>query len=629
MPGFWSAIPSICSSVRAVSYARCRDWAARGYARCTQWADEGSTQCAQWADRGSNQCAQWADQGRNECSSWADEGHNQCCDWAPCSWFCDAYYWVANWVCQAWYWVSNWVCQAWYWVANWVCQAWYWVANWVCQAWYWIARWVCLAWTFIFYVFCIDGNGGALFLLTDGGVLMNESSGGYGTRSWWKLTPDSTGSYVNGQWSRMADSNTARKYFASAVLADGRLLVAGGEYSDASGSNANDDTSASEIYDPVANVWTPISPPSGITQIGDSPCCMLPDGRFLLGNFNSTSTFLRDPATGNWTAAGTNGAKGDSGSEETWVLMANGTIVAPQCSSAPNAEMYVIAKDQWTADGSLSANIVETASIETGPGMLLTDGRAFFAGATGNTAIYQSGASDTTPGTWTAGPTLPKTGGGQNQGGKDGPAALLPSGLVLFPVAPLDGSRGNYLSPCSFLEFDGANVNPTANPSNVNCPTYVGRLLLLPTGQVLWVREDDNSFYAFTETGQPQNSFRPVITTSPPSVTPGATVTISGTQFNGLSQAVSYGDDYSAATNYPLVRITNKKSGTVRYCRTANHSITTRTGIVPSMGVATGAAIVSTQVTFPGDIEPGASDLVVVANGIPSKSVPVMIRREG
>ncbi len=474
-------------------------------------------------------------------------------------------------------------------------------------------------------MFCSDANGGALFLLTDGTVLMNECSGGYGTQHWWKLTPDSTGSYVNGLWTQIADSNIGRKYFASAVLADGRLLVCGGEYSDTSGSNQNDDTSASEIYDPVANTWTAVSPPQGVTQIGDSPCCVLADGRFLLGSFNGTSSFLRDPVTGSWKAAGANGQKGDSGSEETWVLMGDGTVVVPQCQNSPSAEMYIASNDEWTADGALAASVVETSSIETGPGLLLTDGRAFYVGATGNTALYQPGATATEVGIWSAGPKLPRS-NGQNQGAKDGPAALLPSGTALFPIAPVDGISKNYNSPSTFYEFDGTNVNRTSDPPNANCPTYVGRLLLLPTGQVLWVREDDNSFYVYTETGHAQSPFRPVIAASPRTIAPGETVSISGRRFNGLSQAVSYGDDYAAATNYPLVRVTNRQSGTVRYCRTADHTTTRAGAPVPSMGVATGAAVVTTHGAIPGDIELGMSDLVVVANGIPSAAKEVVVR---
>src|SRR4029077_10026481 len=103
--------------------------------------------------------------------------------------------------------------------------------------------------------------GGTALLLTDGTVLIQECQLSQGTRRWWRLHPDETGSYVHGGWSRAAESHVARKYFASAVLADGRVIVAGGEYSDASGFNIEDDTNRCEIYDPVADAWAEIDPP--------------------------------------------------------------------------------------------------------------------------------------------------------------------------------------------------------------------------------------------------------------------------------------------------------------------------------------------------------------------------------
>src|SRR5450755_2157548 len=62
--------------------------------------------------------------------------------------------------------------------------------------------------------------------LTDGTVMMHE----YGVSNWWRLTPDNTGSYLNGTWSKLAPlpSNYGPLYFASAVLADGRVIVEGG-----------------------------------------------------------------------------------------------------------------------------------------------------------------------------------------------------------------------------------------------------------------------------------------------------------------------------------------------------------------------------------------------------------------
>jgi len=102
-------------------------------------------------------------------------------------------------------------------------------------------------------------------------------------------------------------------------------------------------------------------------------------------------------------------------------------------------------------------------------------------------------------------------------------------------------------------------------------------------------------------------------------VGPGATFTVSGTQFNGFSQGAAYGDDAQMATNYPLVRITNTGSGHVFYARTHDHS---------SMGVeAVGAVdIRSTKFDTPSNLELGLSTLVVVTNGIPSLPVNIDVR---
>jgi hypothetical protein len=62
------------------------------------------------------------------------------------------------------------------------------------------------------------------------------------------------------------------------------------------------------------------------------------------------------------------------------------------------------------------------------------------------------------------------------------------------------------------------------------------------------------------------------------------------------------------------VRIVHRASGHVAYARTHDHS---------SMGVATGALVVSTTFDVPAQIELGPSDLYVVANGIASAPVAV------
>ena len=177
MPGTWSQLASICASRRTVAYRRCDSWADEGYSGCDSWADEGSNHCSSWADHGSSQC-----------SHWADEGSNHCCDWAPCSWFCKAFYWVAK-TGSAKPGTGSLTGSARPGTGS---------RDWVCKAWYWIATG------------CASSGPGSSTssarTATAARIPAHRRQradermlGGYGTHRWWKLMPDTTGSYVNGQ----------------------------------------------------------------------------------------------------------------------------------------------------------------------------------------------------------------------------------------------------------------------------------------------------------------------------------------------------------------------------------------------------------------------------------------------
>jgi hypothetical protein len=140
-------------------------------------------------------------------------------------------------------------------------------------------------------------------------------------------------------------------------------------------------------------------------------------------------------------------------------------------------------------------------------------------------------------------------------------------------------------------------------------------LLPLPTGHVLALGYNAQLFAPADSSFNP--AWAPTITSAPSTVSAGNTYKISGTQFNGLSQACAFGDEFQCATNYPLVRITNKATSDVTYARTHGHS---------TMGVATGSRPVSTHFDVPTGIETGASTLEVVANGIPSASISITVR---
>lgn len=451
-----------------------------------------------------------------------------------------------------------------------------------------------------------------MLLLTDGSVMCQQSGG----VNWSKLTPDSQGNYVNGTWTPLAPMINTRLYYASAVLADGRIIVCGGEYSNAgvaNGSNQQNETNRCEIYDPVTDTWTTINPPAGWTNMGDAASCLLPDGRLLVGYYTGTKTAIYDPVAATWTA-GPN--KGASASEETWTLLPDQTVLTVQCSSRPNAEKYVAAANAWVSAGTLPVNLVEAASLEIGPAVLMPDGRTFCVGATNHTALYTPPPIANQPGTWAAGPDFPDI-AGKTIGAKDAPACLLPNGNVLLVGGPVDGTAGAYMAPTYFFEFDGTNLVRVTDPANSTGTPYQGRMLVIPTGQVLFVAET-NDIYCYTPGGVPDDSWRPGITSISGAIFAGSSYTLQGRQLNGLSQAVAYGDDATMATNYPIVRL-EFRNGDVFYCRTSNHS---------SMGVATGSALHTTEFYVPLQAPKfGNANLVVIANGIESKPFPVSIGR--
>ena len=651
-PGVWSQAPSNCTRSYTLSFNRCAEygtegltqcvsWAVKAATTCIQWAVEATRTCINWATKTTTDCMSWGQKTSRDCTNWVTQTSRMCCTWWPCSWLCDIVMVIVSVVCLVWQVVVTAVCLVWATVVTVSCLIFAVVVivscvvfavvlSLVCLLFAIVVWLVCLVWSLVEIIFCLSkANGGTMFLLTDGTVMVQECNSIFGaawaTRRWWKLTPDSSGSYESGSWRQLANSNVARKYFGSSVLADWRVLVCGGEYTDASGTNTQDWNNTCEIYDPQADSWSNVPTPtdgtgSAWSQIGDPACTVLPNGSFLIGAPNSNNIAKLDPATLIWTSMAAYNAS--SSNEDSWVLMPDNTVAAPSCRSPGKTLVYDIANDAWNVGNALPTNIISTAGSEVGPGLLRYDGTAFFLGGNQNTAIYSPSAKPQ----WTNGVALPAQ-NGQNIGIMDGPAVLLVQGNILLGAAPID-NKGGFLSPTFFFEFDGAVFNRTSDPAGSNCPTYVTRLLLLPNGDTLFCREDDAAFYIYRpDMPVPVAAARPVIQTLSGPVVPGTTIQISGLQFNGLSQAVGYGDDSQTPTNYPLVRITNTASSHVRYCRTSGHSLVGPGGMaVTSMGVTTGAQVITTNVDLPVDLETGAATLEVVANGIPSESFAVDVR---
>jgi hypothetical protein len=383
------------------------------------------------------------------------------------------------------------------------------------------------------------------------------------------------------------------------VLPDGRVIVMGGEYNCLPGCTPVW-TNLGAIYDPEADSWEAMVAPAGWTTIGDAQSVILENGTFMLADCCSKKQALLNAATLTWTnLLGT--GKDDSNDEEGWNLLPNGKVLTVDTfigGGAPLAsQVYDPSTDQWTSAGNTTALLVDVQSREIGPGVLRPDGTLIYTGGTPHNSVYHYLTNS-----WSMAPDFP---GGNDIA--DGPASLLRNGNVLAFASP-----GVFMSPLHTFEWDGSGWTGVAAPPHAPGSTsFVWRTLLLPNGQVLAAdgSTDVELYTPFDNTFDP--AWEPTITDAPTYLKPGNTYTLSGTQLNGLSQANAYGDDAQAATNYPLIRITSHGTGHVFFAKTHDHS---------SMGVATDGAVVSTNFAVPASAaaEPGACDLVVVANGIPS-----------
>jgi hypothetical protein len=447
-------------------------------------------------------------------------------------------------------------------------------------------------------------NTSTMILLSDGRILVQEEA----TAHWHALTPDSHGSYLNGTWSPLADMSFWRRYYASGMLRDGRIVLIGGEQSGAGG-----DTNKGEIYDPVSNSWSPIPSPPGWAQVGDATCCILPDGRLMIGALLTPQCAIYDPVSNSWSSAASKAVRSN---EETWVLLPDDTIVTVQCFPKYRTERYSISSNSWKDEGPLPVTIVDHLMAEIGPAMLMYNGKVIYFGAAnvsghGKTVLYTPPAVYTGTGTWVQGPDIPQI-GGKTMVCNDCPASLLPNGKVLVACAQFEAN--NWGSPIFFLEYDPFTntLAQVPTPPNNAAQLFWSRMMLLPTGQVLF-SPSSNKVECYTPDGSTQDVWRPVIhSISRHGISPATTYyLLKGLQLTGLSQANMYGDDCNPSTNYPLVRLRNLHTGQVLFARTYDFG---------TRGVATGALLDSTRFSA-AHIPYGHYELCVIANGISSRCV--------
>ena len=406
---------------------------------------------------------------------------------------------------------------------------------------------------------------GTMLLASDGTVLVHSEPESGGTSDWYKLTPNSEGSYIDGTWSQIASMPASYDplYFASAILPDGRMIVEGGEYL----GGTPEWTNKGAIYDPVANTWRPVAPPGGWTNIGDAQGEVLANGTFILSQacqncLSSSPTLTTDDAlfnsTGlNWLPIPGQG-KNDPNDEEGWTLEPSGQLLTIDTWLTPTTELFTPSTLNWANAGNTVRSPVNSAAAEIGPQVEMPGGNTLVVGA-GSGAEAPAACATTTPaatalydyasGKWVNGPPIPTIGGMQYDSA-DGPGTILPDGNVLFDVSPCV-----YNTPIAFELYDAASntLSQVPNvPNAANDSTYFTRLLALPNGQILF-NDGSHQMEVYTAGGTPNPAWAPVITS------------ISSASFSRVREQVCRVSNWRGSTRAPPTVTTSRTTPISRW----------------------------------------------------------------
>ena len=377
-------------------------------------------------------------------------------------------------------------------------------------------------------------------MLPNGKVLVAGGLGASGSLASAELYDPATGA-----WSATGSLATARDFHSATLLPNGKVLVAGGSNGSFLGS--------AELYDPATGAWSATG--SLATARDFHSATLLPNGKVLVaGGYNGSylaSAELYDPDTGAWSATE---SLATARSIHSATLLPNGKVLVAgglNGSYLASAELYNPATGAWSATVSLAtARASHTAT-------LLPNGKVLVAGGYNGSSLASaelfdpnSGAS----GSWSATGSLATARYAHS-------ATLLPNGKVLVA----GGSNGSYLGSAEL--YDPATGAWSATGSLATA-RYVHSATLLPNGKVLVAGGLGASPLGSAELYDVGLGFlpawQPQIATASSFLTPGNKLNLTGSRFQGISQASS-GTVQDSSTNYPVVQLRRLENEQVTY----------------------------------------------------------------
>ena len=393
-------------------------------------------------------------------------------------------------------------------------------------------------------------------------------------------------------WSAAGSFGTARGGHTATLLASEKVLVAGGF----DGTNY---LSSAMLYDPAANIWSITG--SLASARDEYTATLLPSGKVLaVGGLNGVDLTgggaeLYDAATNTWSAAA-NPVTGRF--RHTATLLSSGKVLIAGGQNGggyvSTAELYDPAANTWSAAGSLTtARYNHTAT-------LLPSGKVLVTGGVNSVYLATAELYDPAGNTWSAAGSLATARASHA-------ATLLPNGKVLAS----GGYNGSYLA--STEVYDPV-TNGWSAAGSLTTARYGPRATLLPNGNVLVVGGNNSggnlaSAELYNPGLQYQSAWQPVISTTNSPVSVNGALVLTGSGFNGISEA-SGGSTNNSASNYPIVQLHSLVNDQTEF-------------LLPDPAHPFSASGFTSQALsgFPA----GYALVTVFTNGIPSNSIMISI----
>jgi hypothetical protein len=370
-----------------------------------------------------------------------------------------------------------------------------------------------------------------------------------------------------------------------------------------------------EIYDPAAHVWSSVSPGDG-SAAGVIPQLSSPDVGFEMG------PALRLRGGGIFVIGATGHTARYNPSTTRW---REGPDIVGQLNGRPAL---------FGADDAPSAMLPNghvLFAADAGPSAVFTTGNT----ALGSPLITAVGAtSSVQPGWNVAGPGIPA---GSRIVSVDSPTQVrISNNATATNTGALLKFGGVFSSPTQLFDFDpGANTivlvdMPATSLSRL--PAFVTRMLVLPTGQVLF-SDGSSQLWVYTPPGEPPPGARPIVNRV--TYDGNGVFLLKGRKLTGQSSGAAYGDDVENDENYPIVRLSscnaalqsgqNSATSPETACTLGSPVFYARTTDWSSVDVGTHGERQTVSFRLPAGIPAGWYALEAIAAGVSSLPIDIQV----